>query len=104
MLPGADLRSATALEPQDVALFADTVAENIRYGSPDASMDAVRRKIAGHSLTAPEVKAIIQDLAAFRDARKTPRPTPSPAEPSDGRSQDARSQPDSHNISYATQP
>ena len=39
----ARLRSATALEPQDVALFADTVAENIRYGSPDASMDAVRR-------------------------------------------------------------
>lgn len=36
------LRQQIALVPQDVALFADTVAENIRYGSPDASMDQVR--------------------------------------------------------------
>jgi ATP-binding cassette subfamily B protein len=32
-----ELRGAIALVPQDVALFADTVAENIRYGSPHAS-------------------------------------------------------------------
>jgi ATP-binding cassette subfamily B protein len=31
------LRSRIALVPQDVALFDDTVAENIRYGAPDAS-------------------------------------------------------------------
>ena len=32
-----ELRRAIALVPQDVALFADTVSENIRYGSPHAS-------------------------------------------------------------------
>lgn len=31
------LRRRIALVPQDTALFADTVAENIRYGAPDAS-------------------------------------------------------------------
>jgi ATP-binding cassette subfamily B protein len=31
------LRGVIALVPQDVALFADTVAENIRYGTPGAS-------------------------------------------------------------------
>src|SRR5439155_16600591 len=31
------LRARIALVPQDVALFDDTVAENIRYGRPDAS-------------------------------------------------------------------
>jgi ATP-binding cassette subfamily B protein len=31
------LRSRIALVPQDVALFDDTIAENIRYGRPDAS-------------------------------------------------------------------
>jgi len=29
--------------PQDVALFADTLVENIRYGVPDASLEAVER-------------------------------------------------------------
>lgn len=37
------LRARMALVPQDVALFAGTVAENIRYGTPDADLDAVRR-------------------------------------------------------------
>ncbi len=37
------LRSRMALVPQDVALFADTVLENIRYGSPGASEDDVVR-------------------------------------------------------------
>jgi ATP-binding cassette, subfamily B, bacterial len=37
------LRSRIALVPQDVALFDDTVAENIRYGAPDAKdADVVR--------------------------------------------------------------
>ena len=35
------LRSRMALVPQDVALFADTVAENIRYGSPAATMGEI---------------------------------------------------------------
>jgi ATP-binding cassette subfamily B protein len=37
------LRARTALVPQDMALFADTLAENIRYGVPDASFEAVQR-------------------------------------------------------------
>jgi ATP-binding cassette subfamily B protein len=40
------LRERMALVPQDVALFADTVTENIRYGTPGASMEAVRRAAA----------------------------------------------------------
>jgi ATP-binding cassette subfamily B protein len=40
------LRARMALVPQDVALFADTVAENIRYGVPDASLEAVQRAAA----------------------------------------------------------
>ena len=38
-----DLRSIIALVPQEVALFADTIAENIRYGTPAASLDDVQR-------------------------------------------------------------
>jgi ATP-binding cassette subfamily B protein len=37
------LRSRIALVPQDVALFDDTVAENIRYGAPTASDADVTR-------------------------------------------------------------
>ncbi len=37
------LRLRIALVPQDVALFADTVAENIRYGTPRATLSEVRR-------------------------------------------------------------
>jgi ATP-binding cassette subfamily B protein len=36
-------RSRIALVPQDVALFAGSVAENIRYGRPDASPEEVRQ-------------------------------------------------------------
>jgi ATP-binding cassette subfamily B protein len=44
------LRAATALVPQDVALFADTVAENIRYGTPNASeTDVVRAAVAAQA-------------------------------------------------------
>ncbi|MGF1650390.1 MAG: ABC transporter transmembrane domain-containing protein [Hyphomicrobiaceae bacterium] len=39
----ADLRQSFALVSQDVALFADTVRENIRYGAPDASDEAIER-------------------------------------------------------------
>jgi ATP-binding cassette, subfamily B, bacterial len=37
------LRGRMALVPQDVAVFADTIAENIRYGLPDAPLEAVIR-------------------------------------------------------------
>ncbi len=36
------LRGRMALVPQDMALFADTVMENIRYGAPGASEDEIR--------------------------------------------------------------
>jgi ATP-binding cassette subfamily B protein len=39
----AQWRARLALVPQDVTLFAGTVAENIRYGSPEADFEAVRR-------------------------------------------------------------
>ncbi|MGQ0673007.1 MAG: ABC transporter transmembrane domain-containing protein [Hyphomicrobium sp.] len=37
------LRARTSLVPQEVAIFADTVAENIRYGSPDATTEAIEK-------------------------------------------------------------
>ncbi len=52
-LPRADLaavRRAIALVPQDVALFADTVAGNIAYGAPGASRaDIERAALAAHA-------------------------------------------------------
>lgn len=39
----ASLRQRMALVPQDVALFADTVAENIRYGTPCATLSEIKR-------------------------------------------------------------
>ncbi len=37
-----EVRSRMALVPQEIALFADTVVENIRYGNPDASLADVK--------------------------------------------------------------
>ncbi len=37
------LRGRISLVPQDVAIFADTVAENIRYGSAEATLDDVKK-------------------------------------------------------------
>ena len=39
------LRSAIAFVPQDTVIFADTVIENVRYGRPGASDDAVRQAL-----------------------------------------------------------
>jgi len=45
-----DLRRATALVPQEVALFADTVAENISYGTPDATeVDIARAAVTAQA-------------------------------------------------------
>ncbi len=38
----ASLRQAIGMVPQDTVLFNDTIAYNIQYGRPDASMDEVR--------------------------------------------------------------
>ena len=51
------VRRRFALVPQDVALFADTVAENIRYGAPDANPEAVRR-----AAEAAQADAFIREL------------------------------------------
>ena len=40
------LRVRVSVVPQDVALFADTVAENIRYGTPNATLNEVRQAAA----------------------------------------------------------
>ncbi|MBZ0164927.1 MAG: ABC transporter ATP-binding protein/permease [Notoacmeibacter sp.] len=37
------LRAAIGMVPQDTVLFNDTIAYNIRYGRPDASLDDIRR-------------------------------------------------------------
>ncbi len=37
------LRERMSLVPQDVAIFADTVIENIRYGTPGADLEAVKK-------------------------------------------------------------
>ena len=42
----AVLRARAALVPQEVALFADTLAENIRYGNPSASRADIERAAA----------------------------------------------------------
>jgi len=38
-----ELRRRISLVPQDVAIFADSVLENVRYGSPDATEEDVRK-------------------------------------------------------------
>ncbi len=46
----AELRSRIALVPQDIALFDDTIAENIRYGRPDAGdADVARAAVAAQA-------------------------------------------------------
>lgn len=42
-IPSEQLRRALAYVPQDNALFSISIAENVAYGVPDVSMDAVRR-------------------------------------------------------------
>ena len=51
------IRKRIALVPQDVALFADTITENIRYGSPEASETDIR-KAAETALAAGFIEAL----------------------------------------------
>ena len=53
------LRGRMALVPQDMALFADTAAENIRYGAPQAS-DAEVRAAAKLALADEFIRALPQ--------------------------------------------
>ncbi|MFQ5625242.1 MAG: ATP-binding cassette domain-containing protein, partial [Methyloligellaceae bacterium] len=54
-----ELRRRMALVPQDMALFADTVSENIRYGAPQAS-DAEVRAAAKLALADEFISALPQ--------------------------------------------
>jgi len=46
-----DLRGAIALVPQDPVIFAASVAENVRFGRPDATLDEVRAAcVAAHAM------------------------------------------------------
>jgi ATP-binding cassette subfamily B protein len=51
------LRSSLSMVPQDSFLFSTTVAENIRFGRPDASMDDVRE--------AARRAHVLEDIEAF---------------------------------------
>jgi ATP-binding cassette, subfamily B, bacterial len=53
----AELRGRMALVPQEVALFADTVTENIRYGTPDAT-DAQVEAAAEKAQASSFIKAL----------------------------------------------
>ncbi len=66
----AELRNRIALVPQDVALFADTVAENIRYGTPGATLSEVRR-----AATAAQADEFIRHLPEGYNTRLGERGT-----------------------------
>ena len=42
-IPLRELRGRIGLVPQQAILFSGTIAENIRYGKPDATDEEVRR-------------------------------------------------------------
>ena len=66
----AALRQRIALVAQDVALFADTVTENIRFGAPRASLDDVQR-----AAMAAQADAFIRALPQGYDTRLGERGT-----------------------------
>jgi ATP-binding cassette subfamily B protein len=61
-VPVATLRSAISMVPQDSFLFSTTIAENIRFGRPDASLDAVR-EAARRAHVLGDIEEFPQDFA-----------------------------------------
>ena len=59
-----DLRRSISLVSQDIAIFADTVAENIRYGNPDATLAEVER-----AAQAAQAHGFVMELPGGYDAR-----------------------------------
>ncbi len=59
----SSLHQNIGLVSQDVFLFADTIAENIRYGRPDASMDEV--------IQTAKMAEIYEDIMAMPDGFET---------------------------------
>jgi ATP-binding cassette, subfamily B, bacterial len=62
-LDPAALRARIALVPQDSVMFAASVADNIRFGRPDAS-DAAVRRAAEHAHAAAFIAALPQGFEA----------------------------------------
>ncbi len=58
------LRRRISLVPQDVAIFADTVLENIRYGTPGATVEDVRK-----AAVAAQADSFIRALPEGYDSR-----------------------------------
>ena len=63
-VPVAVLRSSIAMVPQDSFLFSTTIAENIRFGRPDATMDEVRE--------AARRAHVLGDIEEFPQGFETP--------------------------------
>ncbi len=63
-VPVAVLRSSIAMVPQDSFLFSTTIADNIRFGRPDASMDEVRE--------AARRAHVLGDIEEFPQGFETP--------------------------------
>jgi ATP-binding cassette subfamily B protein len=63
-LPLRLLRSSIAMVPQDSFLFSTTIAENIRFGRPDASLDDVRE--------AARRAHVLADIEEFAQGFDTP--------------------------------
>ena len=57
------LRQYIAISPQEPFLFSDTIAENIRFGRPDADMDTV--------ISASEMAALSKDVLGFPEGFDT---------------------------------
>ena len=69
-----------ALVPQDVALFADTIAENIRYGDPDAQISRPCSAAAIAAQADDFIRALPEGYAdAARRARRHAFGRPAPA-------------------------
>jgi ATP-binding cassette subfamily B protein len=62
-VPVSLLRSSIAMVPQDSFLFSTTLAENIRFGKPDASLDEVRE--------AARRAQVLEDIDAFPEGFDT---------------------------------
>jgi ATP-binding cassette subfamily B protein len=63
-VPVATLRSSIAMVPQDSFLFSTTIAENIRFGRPDATMEEVRE--------AARRAGVLGDIEEFPQGFETP--------------------------------